>query len=85
MKITLSEVNATCVKTTRSVSIKDLILRLKRAQQSIEQHILDEEIDLILYKKGSRPYSRLEHLEVVTNHIRKHLKDLNKKMKYGKA
>ncbi len=81
LKGKLSEVNQLSVESTKSVSIQELILRLRQAQEIIEQHILNDNIDLIPYKKGSRDYSRGEHLEIVVQHIHKHLKDLRKK--YG--
>ena len=81
LKGKLSEVNRQSVETTASVSISELIARLRGAQKTIEQHIFDESIEIIPYKKGSRGYSREEHLEIVTAHIKKHLKDLKKKLK----
>ncbi|WP_421750281.1 hypothetical protein [Croceimicrobium sp.] len=79
LKGKLSEVNNLSVDTTKAVSIQDLIERLKDAQKVIEEFIFLESISTIPYKKGSREYSREEHLEIVTNHIRKHLQDLRKK------
>ena len=81
LKGSLSEVNRMSVETTSDVSIKALINRLKLAQNTVEQNIGNTSIDQIPYKKGSREYSRSEHLEIVAGHIRKHLKDLNKKSK----
>ncbi len=83
LKGKLSEVNSLSVESTKDVSIKDLLKRFRKAQYTIEQYIFDKQIDLIPYKKGSRDYSRLEHLDIVTNHIFKHLKDLNKKIQNG--
>lgn len=83
LKGKLSEVNRLSVASTNSVSIEALISRLKQAQQTIEQHIYDDRIEMIPYKKGSRDYSRAEHLEIVSNHIRKHLNDIKKR--YGKT
>ena len=80
LKGKLSEVNQQSVETTASVSIATLIIRLQTAQRTIEQHIFNESIDLIPYKRGSRSYSRQEHLEVVSGHINKHLRDLHKKL-----
>ena len=77
----LSEVNKQSVETTKNESIKKLIKRLKDAQDTIEEFIFMDKIDLIPYKKGSRDYSRSEHLEVVSNHIHKHLEDISNK--YG--
>ena len=83
LKGKLSEVNKLSVETTKAESIKNLIQRLKQAQKIIETFIYLEKIDLIPYKRGSRAYSREEHLEIVSNHIHKHLKDLM--TKYGKT
>ena len=74
----LSEVNKQSVETTKNDSIENLIERLKDAQNTIEEYIILDRINLIPYKKGSRDYSRSEHLEVVSNHIHKHLKDISK-------
>ena len=81
LKGKLSEVNKQSVETTKNDSIENLSKRLKDAQNTIEEFIFLDRINLIPYKKGSRDYSRTEHLEVVSNHIHKHLKDIYKK--YG--
>lgn len=79
----LSEVNKLNVESTNAVTITELINRLNRAQNTIELYVFDEKIELIPYKKGSRAYSPDEHIQIMTNHIRKHLTDLKKK--YGKT
>lgn len=81
LKGKLSEVNKLSVESTKNNSIENLIKRLKDAQNTIEEFIFMDRINLIPYKKGSRDYSRTEHLEVVSNHIHKHLKDIYNK--YG--
>jgi hypothetical protein len=80
LKGKLSEVNQMSVDTTRAESIHNLINRLQTAQNSIKRNIGNNSIKLIPYKKGSRDYSRIEHLQIVAHHIKKHLRDLNKKM-----
>lgn len=82
LKGKLSEVNKTSVETTEKIPIGNLILRLKDAQNIIEQNVFNENIGLIPYKKGSRDYTCEEHLEVVANHIHKHLLDLKKKFNH---
>jgi len=79
LKGKLSEMNVQSTASTRAVPIAELIGRLQRAQHTIESHIHNSNITLIPYKKGSRDYSRLEHIEVVTGHIQKHLNDLKKR------
>jgi|SRR6056297_2064213 len=81
VKGNLSVVNKQSVETTKNESIENLIKRLKDAQVTIEEFIFVDRINLIPYKKGSRDYSRREHLEIVSNHIHKHLIDISKK--YG--
>ena len=81
VKGNLSVVNKQSVETTKNESIENLIKRLKDAQDTIEEFIFIDRINLIPYKKGSRDYSRREHLEIVSNHIHKHLIDISKK--YG--
>lgn len=81
LKGKLSEVNMQSVETTRSASTEELIGRLRNAQKVIEKHIFKQSIDLIPYKRGSRDYSREEHLEIVAKHIHKHLKDIYAKTK----
>ena len=84
LKGKLSEVNQMSVETTSAISIEALINRLEIAQNTIKQNIGNSLIESIPYKKGSRNYSRIEHLEIVEGHIRKHLKDLNKKIQTNK-
>lgn len=79
-KGTLSMVNERSVRCTRECSIKELQLRLDQDQKIINENIFNNAIEMIPYKKGSRDYSRLEHLIIVENHIAKHLKELTIKI-----
>jgi len=81
LKGKLSDVNKQSVESTKNSSIEELSKRLIDAQKTIEEYIYLDRINLIPYKKGLRDYSRSEHIEVVANHIHKHLKDIAKK--YG--
>jgi len=54
LKGKLSEVNKLSVESTNCVPIADLITRLQRAQNTIEEFIYDDKIEMIPYKKGSR-------------------------------
>ncbi|WKN41374.1 DinB family protein [Tunicatimonas pelagia] len=78
LKGKLSEVNQLGVEANRLFSIDELIARLNIAQQLIEEHIFNTEVQRIPYKRGTRDYSRPEHLEIVVAHLRRHLKDLHK-------
>lgn len=77
----LSEVNERSVETTRPIPVQDLIDRMLKAQSIIERHIFNDSIVEIPYRKGSRRYSRNEHLDIVAQHIRRHLKDVKKHYK----
>jgi hypothetical protein len=81
LKGKLSEVNKMSVDTTRDVPIKVLCKRLLEAQKAIAQHILNIKVNAIPYKKGSRSYSRMEHLQIVDAHITKNLRDITTKLK----
>lgn len=80
LKGTLSEVNRTSVDSTRSVPIKELLHRIVEAQNIIGKYSKNPMVTTIPYKKGSRNYTLLEHIEVVYAHINKHLKDIKKKV-----
>ena len=75
----LSEVNEMSVETTKDVPIKVLIKRLLTAHKTIEKHNTNTSIESIHYKKGSRNYSRLEHLQIVDRQIKRHLNDLRER------
>lgn len=73
----LTEVNENGVISMKGYPIEQLIKKLRKAQKTILKHIEDPSISEIPYKRGSRNYSRKEHLEVVERHIKSHLKDLH--------
>ncbi len=79
LKGKLSEVNLASVETTRPYEVEELLSRMEKAQITIRTYIHHPDLTLIPYKKGSRPYPPLEHLEVVNKHIHKHLKAIQKK------
>lgn len=80
LKGNLSEINLNSVETTKMVSIPELCARLNEAQKEIKKHILNPSIQLIPYRQRSRKYERLEHVKMVDNHIKRHLKSLQKKL-----
>lgn len=74
----LSEVNDLSVSSFSGIDIEAKIARLRIAQTKIVQYIAYPNVILIPYKKGSRPYPPIEHIEVVSSHINRHLSDLRK-------
>ena len=80
-KGSLTEVNERGVRDMARFTKEELLEKIKAAQTTIDENILNPEIKEIAYKKGSRDYSPIEHLEVVQRHINSHLKDLKGKCK----
>lgn len=78
LKGTLTDLNENGVRTNREYTIRELQKKMKIANEVIMNHILDDRIHLIPYKKGSRDYTKDEHMEVVYRHIKGHLADLEK-------
>jgi hypothetical protein len=52
--------------------------RFEAAHQIIRGSILNPRLTLIPYKQGSRNYLPVEHLDIVSKHIRMHLQDVIK-------
>lgn len=77
-KGSLTDINEKEVSRLRLYSVFDLLDYIKKAQIIIETNIENEIVKEIVYKRGSRNYSPLEHLEVVSRHIKGHLDDLRK-------
>lgn len=78
-KGTLSEVNERGVREMSAHTPEQLCRMIAEAQETISAHIADPKVTEIAYKKGSRSYSPIEHLEVVRRHIDGHLADLRRK------
>jgi len=69
LKGSMNDVINRGVRENRDFSIDILLRRMRKAQRTVEKHIFNDSIGLIPYKQGSRPYTRAEHLDVVTRHI----------------
>jgi hypothetical protein len=78
-KGSLSEVNERGIKEMSGYTIAELISKLREAQNTINELIENKNIELIEYKKGSRPYTAIEHLEVTRRHVAWHIKDMKEK------
>jgi hypothetical protein len=77
LKGTLAALNQLGVDTLRPESLDALVDRLLAANAVIQAEILDATIGLIPYRRGSRPYTPDEHLEVVTAHIQEHTAEIS--------
>lgn len=73
---TLRDVNREGVLSLRGIEIPRLLRRLRKAQRIIEEHIYDDSITLIPYRKPGTSYTRQQHLDVVCGHIHQHFWEL---------
>jgi hypothetical protein len=78
-KGSLSDVNDREVILMSQFSVNELIQKINIAQKEIIDNIGNPDVKSIAYKKGSRDYSPIEHLEVVRRHVNSHLIDLKAK------
>jgi len=76
LKGRLMDLNQQGVAEMRALSVEEVKARLRAAQDLIHEHILNPQLGMIPYRRGSRDYSPEEHLQVVTDHIEKHVRDL---------
>jgi hypothetical protein len=79
LKGKLAELNQRGVDELRPLTCAELMIRFADAHEVIRRAILDPHITLIPYRKGSRDYTPEEHLAIVDAHIRKHLKELQRR------
>lgn len=54
------------------LTVVQLTRRLGKAQRTIEEHIRDESIGLIPYRRPGTSYTRAQHLDVVRGHVHGH-------------
>ena len=73
-----AELNRRCMEEMRPLSTAQIVERLRNAHALIRENILSESLDMIPYRKGSRDYTPDEHLEIVVEHIQKHIQDIQK-------
>lgn len=69
---TLREVNRDGVRALDGLTVAQLIRRLRKAQRTIEEHVHDESIRLIPYRRPGTSYTRAQHLDVVRGHLHAH-------------
>ncbi len=73
-----SDLNQLCLNEMRTKTIEELMKRLETAHSVVQENILNPKLGLIPYKKGSRDYTPDEHLALVNDHIREHLRSVQK-------
>ena len=78
LKGRLRDLNAYGVEVMRIIPLEQVIQKFELAQETIRKNILNPNLGLIPYRKGSRDYSPEEHLHIVCGHIQAHLRDIEK-------
>ncbi len=81
LKGRLSDLNQAGVDALRTETLASLLALFMAAHAVIREGIVDPALPAIPYRKGSRDYSPDEHLKLVNDHIRKHLRDVCKALK----
>lgn len=76
LKGKLGDLNQQGVEAMRLCPLEEVIRRLKSAHRIIQMNILNPQLTLIPYRKGSRDYTPEEHLKIVADHMRHHLKGI---------
>ncbi len=76
LKGSLHSLNQAGVDEMRPASLATIIERFETAHKLVQENILNPRLHLIPYRKGSRDYSPEEHLEIVRDHIARHLRDV---------
>jgi len=78
LKGKLGDLNQAGVDEMKPCTLETVIQRFQTAHQIIRENILNPKMGLIPYRKGTRDYTPEEHLEIVVDHITKHLRDVRK-------
>lgn len=78
LKGRLSDLNQGGVEALAHLTLAEVLERFEAAHAILQAHILDPALTLIPYRRGSREYTAEEHLEIVTDHINHHLRDVRK-------
>lgn len=78
LKGRLRDLNQGGVEMMAHLTLAEVLERFEAAHVLLQAHILNPALTLIPYRKGSREYTAEEHLEIVTDHINHHLRDVRK-------
>lgn len=78
LKGCLQDLNDQFAAESRALDVPALAARLRAAQTLLGEHILNPRVEIIPYRVGSRSYSPEDHLEIVQQHIRHHIRDIQK-------
>ena len=68
----MSTINMAGVLSLRKCSTKELIRRLRKANESLYDCIVVKKVPCMTYSKGGRTYESADFLEMITRHIQTH-------------
>ncbi len=74
----MSTINMAGVLSLRKYPIKELITRLREANDSLYNSIIVKKVPQMTYSKGGRTYGTADFLEMITRHINTHTKQIKK-------
>ena len=74
----MSTINTAGVLSLRQYSIKDLIKRLQRANDSLYESIVEKKIPRMTYSRGGRIYKTEDFLIMISKHIKTHAKQIRR-------
>jgi hypothetical protein len=72
------DLNQGGVNAMKPLTLAQVLERFDTAHVIIRGNILNPALARIPYKKGSRDYTPMEHLDIVNDHIQMHLRDVNR-------
>ena len=72
----IREINDRGMAKYGDIPVRTLLRHLRRAQRTIDDHILDNKVELIPYRVDGPSYSPAKHLEIVGGHVRLHFWDV---------
>jgi len=74
----MSTINMAGVMSLRKYSIKELIKRLREANNSLKKSILEKKVPQMTYSKGGHTYETADFLEMIARHINTHTKQVRR-------
>jgi hypothetical protein len=74
----MSTINLAGVLSLRKCTIKELIGRLRKANESLYKSIVIKKVPRMTYSKGGRTYETADFLKMITRHIITHAKQVKK-------
>lgn len=74
----MSTINMAGVFYMRQYPIKELMIKLRRANKSLYENIVIKQIPRMTYSKGGQTYETADFLQMITRHINTHAEQVKK-------